>query len=219
MKLLMHICCAPCFSYPYFELKEQKDIELEGYFYNPNIQPEAEFNNRLDSLKRFAGENNINIYTVSWSRGAAMSREDSRMELKPTGDSPRASLGTVPLAEGKGHTIISGGFNHRKDPAPSAYNSEGVEQASCYNCYERRLRKTAQKAVEKNADAFSTTLLISPYQKHDIIIEICNRFAKEYGIDFYYKDWRPFYRKGVEISKEQKLYRQKYCGCFYSIKN
>ena len=49
--LFLHICCGPCAAYPLEWLREHRpDLELEGWFYNPNIQPGGEFLRRRDSL-------------------------------------------------------------------------------------------------------------------------------------------------------------------------
>ncbi len=86
----------------------------------------------------------------------------------------------------------------------------------CLYCYMLRLHRTAAYAKEKGFDRFSTTLLLSPYQQHDLIAEAGNIVSKKIGIPFLYRDFRPGYKKSVEISKEMNLYRQKYCGCLYS---
>lgn len=88
----------------------------------------------------------------------------------------------------------------------------------CRMCYEVRLRKAAEMAKDNNFDAFSTTLLVSPYQKHDIIKEVAEQIAAEEGIPFYYSDFRIGWKEGVAISKEMELYRQPYCGCIFSEK-
>lgn len=56
-KLLLHVCCAPCASYPYEELVN--DYEVSLLFFNPNIYPEGEYQTRLDELKKFCAEKNI----------------------------------------------------------------------------------------------------------------------------------------------------------------
>ena len=38
MKLLMHICCAPCANLP-IDVLRAAGIDLTGYWYNPNIHP------------------------------------------------------------------------------------------------------------------------------------------------------------------------------------
>ena len=45
------------------------------------------------------------------------------------------------------------------------------EEERCLLCYEMRLRETADIALKNNFDAFSTTLLVSPYQNHDALKE------------------------------------------------
>lgn len=86
----------------------------------------------------------------------------------------------------------------------------------CAYCYRVRLEKTAIYAKENNFEAFSTTLLVSPYQKHDLIKLIAEEIAAKVGIPFYYEDYRNGYQEGVDVSKELEMYRQPYCGCVFS---
>ena len=53
MKLLLHICCAPCTIYPLKVLRAQ-GMEVQGFFYNPNIHPYQEFQRRLTAVQEFA---------------------------------------------------------------------------------------------------------------------------------------------------------------------
>ena len=86
----------------------------------------------------------------------------------------------------------------------------------CADCYRVRMRYAAQYAKENGYDAFSTTLLVSPYQKHELIIQMAEEAGKEFDIPFYYEDFRKGYQRGVDISLELELYRQPYCGCVFS---
>ncbi len=86
----------------------------------------------------------------------------------------------------------------------------------CAYCYRMRMRYVAQFAKENGYDAFSTTLLVSPYQKHELIKIEAQKAAEEFGIPFYYEDFREGYQRGVDISLEMGLYRQQYCGCVFS---
>jgi len=61
-KILVHICCAPCFAAPYFHLKEQ-GLGIHGFWFNPNIHPYQEYQKRLNSLKEFAVKENIPMIT------------------------------------------------------------------------------------------------------------------------------------------------------------
>ena len=51
MKLLMHVCCAPCSIYC-IETLRKEGIEPTLYWYNPNIHPYSEYNLRLDTLNQ-----------------------------------------------------------------------------------------------------------------------------------------------------------------------
>lgn len=61
MKLLMHVCCAPCSVYCIEELRNE-GIEPTLYWYNPNIHPYMEYKARRDCLKEYA--NIINVKAI-----------------------------------------------------------------------------------------------------------------------------------------------------------
>lgn len=83
-------------------------------------------------------------------------------------------------------------------------------------CYPVRLEQSAKYAKENGYDCFSTTLLISPYQNHEMLVNIGNQMAQKYGIEFLYRDFRVGFREGQAKARELGLYMQKYCGCIFS---
>ena len=92
------------------------------------------------------------------------------------------------------------------------------ENDRCHYCYHDRLRTTALLAKRGKFDFFSTTLLYSKFQKHDLIHSIGKSVGKEIGVPFFYEDYRTGWKEGVKTSKELQMYRQQYCGCIYSEK-
>lgn len=90
------------------------------------------------------------------------------------------------------------------------------EDKRCPLCYRMRLEATAKKALELGAEAFSTTLLYSRYQSHETILALGEELATQFGIPFYYEDFRVGWQEGIDKSLEIGLYRQPYCGCIYS---
>lgn len=87
----------------------------------------------------------------------------------------------------------------------------------CVNyCYPVRLEETAKYAKENGYDAFTSTLFVSPYQKHEELKKVCEQMAKKYGVDFLYRDFRVGFREGQQKARELGLYMQKYCGCVFS---
>jgi len=126
----------------------EEGFDVTAFWYNPNIHPFTEHQNRLKALET--------------------------------------------LAEVMGLPLIV---------------SEGYEMIDYFR---------AVVAKERGFDAFTTTLHISPYQKHELLREVGEEVAREQGIDFYYEDFRPGFRESHRRSRELNLYHQKYCGCVYS---
>ena len=60
MKLLLHTCCAPCLIYP-LEILRGKEYEVTGFFYNPNIHPLAEYQNRKEAVEKFSKSDNCDV--------------------------------------------------------------------------------------------------------------------------------------------------------------
>ncbi|MGC8928739.1 MAG: epoxyqueuosine reductase QueH [Myxococcota bacterium] len=58
MKVLLHICCAPCSTYSALHLIE-KGYKVMGFFYNPNIYPASELIKREEETKRFFLKQNM----------------------------------------------------------------------------------------------------------------------------------------------------------------
>jgi predicted adenine nucleotide alpha hydrolase (AANH) superfamily ATPase len=168
-KMLLHACCGPCLSGADKALSD-KGFCITGYFYNPNIHPEEEFNKRIDSLEKFSSDKGL-LSIIDFTYDIALF--DKEVMGKP-GD-------------------------------------------RCENCYRLRLDRTAKYAADNNFDLFSTTLLLSPYQKHDKIKAVGEELSEKYKVGFHYMDMRPYYKGSIETSKQMGLYRQKYCGCYKSI--
>jgi predicted adenine nucleotide alpha hydrolase (AANH) superfamily ATPase len=88
----------------------------------------------------------------------------------------------------------------------------------CAKCWRMRLAETASFAKQNGFDAFTTTLLGSPYQDHAAIKEISEGLSRERGVKFYYKDFRLGFKAAQERARQMRMYRQKYCGCAFSLK-
>lgn len=87
---------------------------------------------------------------------------------------------------------------------------------NCQHCCAARLDLTAQTALHKGFDAFSSSLLYSQYQQHETIAHAGKAHGQSYGIDFVYRDFRTDGQQGIDISKTLGVYRQAYCGCIFS---
>ena len=93
--------------------------------------------------------------------------------------------------------------------------AEDIE-GRCVKCYEMRLFDTARQAAEGGFDSFTSSLFISPYQNHELMREVAERAAHEYGVEFLYRDFRPYFKEGQERARALEMYIQKFCGCVFS---
>jgi len=88
----------------------------------------------------------------------------------------------------------------------------------CEVCFRLRLKKAYLYMKDCGADAFTTTLTVSPHKSADVI----NRVGQEIGGErFLARDFKKKegFKRAVELAKKWALYRQDYCGCIYSMRN
>ena len=73
--LLLHACCAPCSLEPVRLLREER-FEPTICWTNPNIQPRDEWQRRLDELRRWCADGDIELIEAGedrdrWETGVA----------------------------------------------------------------------------------------------------------------------------------------------------
>ncbi len=91
-----------------------------------------------------------------------------------------------------------------------------AREKRCPECYRLRLEATARMAAEQGIEAFTTTLLVSPYQLHQSVLAAGRESRAKFGCVFIYRDFRPGWREAVAESRRLGMYRQPYCGCVFS---
>ncbi|HOO76587.1 MAG TPA: epoxyqueuosine reductase QueH [bacterium] len=62
MKVLLHVCCGPCATWP-FQALEEEGLEADGFFYNPNIHPYREYRARREGAESLAGQSGRRLLT------------------------------------------------------------------------------------------------------------------------------------------------------------
>lgn len=223
MKILLHICCSNCALYPVKMIQEEGHT-FSGFWFNPNIHPVEEHTLRLESLKRLSDRWKFDLLPVD---GYAPEKYFEMFEHINPPPSPFAK-GGGPSGSLSKDTTGKNSPPLEKGPAfPAGRDSGGFEIGAkaaqippfperCRLCYSLRLEKTAEQASSQGFEAFATTLLISPYQDIPGIETIGRSLADKYNVEFYFRDFRPYFREAMALSRELGLFRQKYCGCIFS---
>ena len=104
--------------------------------------------------------------------------------------------------------------------AVKGYEEEREGGARCAICFKLRLEKTAKTAKENLFEIFGTTLTVSPHKNAELINNIGLGLEKEIGIKFLVSNFKKQngYKLSVELSRENNIYRQNYCGCEFALR-
>jgi hypothetical protein len=168
LKVLLHMCCAPCALYP-LRVLEDEGFTVFGFFFNPNIHPYQEYRRRLEAVRQ--------------------------------------------LADHTGMKVI-----YRDEYDVVSFLREVVfrESHRCHYCYHLRLDAAARLARKSRMQGFTSTLLYSKRQNHELARQMGEEAARRHGVALVYRDFRAGWQEGIKESQELGLYRQQYCGCIYS---
>jgi predicted adenine nucleotide alpha hydrolase (AANH) superfamily ATPase len=176
-KILVHICCGVDSVYALRKLKEDfPNSELIGYFYDPNIHPEEEFELRWIETKRVCSQLGIECIKGDYDLDSWLS-------------------------------------------SVKGLENEPERGERCTVCHDVRLTKSAEIAKELGCNKFTTVLMMSPKKDFEVLKEVGEKVASEYGLEFLAIDFRK--NGGTEkmnkLAKESELYHQNYCGCIFGL--
>ena len=116
--------------------------------------------------------------------------------------------------------LIGTGGEEEWEDAVRGMEGEPERGSRCEACVRLRLRETARKAAELGMPAFGTVLTVSPKKDAAMVNRVGREEGERAGIRFAEADLKKGdgYLKSVRASKEMGLYRQRYCGCRYSMR-
>ena len=175
--LILDVCCAPCLSGVYPQLKNK--YYIIPVYNNDNICCIKEFDKRKDYFVRY-----LNIYRIKKYYILEYKHDDWLRFIK-------------------------------------GYESEKEGGYRCRLCFEFRFLRLKEIFEKTQIKQFSTTLTISPYKNYNVIKEIGEDVAGKLNVKFLAFNFkkRDWYKKSIKISNALNLYRQKFCGCEFSLRD
>ncbi len=191
--LLLHACCGPCSSYVLEYLSSRFNITV--LFYNPNIYPQAEYERRLEELKkfytRFVPARNVLVieepYDPEEFYTAVGTREDPELATQPErGERCRRCY------ELRLRRTYEYACTHGFDYFCTTLSISPFKDAQMINEIGERL-----SAIPEPTSAVPEPVEGPRWLPSD--------FKKKNG-----------FKRSLELSAEYDLYRQEYCGCIYS---
>lgn len=172
--LLVHVCCGPDAGGVLRQL--QPDYDLTAFWYDPNIQPKAEHDLRLEAFLKVCEIEGV-----------------------------RAVVGEYDVENFLGRI---GGFEHTPE-----------QGAKCSICYDLRLERAAVEAKAQGCDRYTTTLAISPHKVQTKLASFGGLYAQKHGVPYLARNFmkEDGFKDSVEYTREHDIYRQDYCGCWFSL--
>ena len=115
--------------------------------------------------------------------------------------------------------IVESGKEAEWKEAVRGLEKEPERGRRCETCIRFRLLETAKKAAELGAPNFGTVLTVSPKKDASMVNRIGADIERITGVRFLAADLKKKdgYLKSVRACKELGIYRQRYCGCVFSL--
>lgn len=230
-RILLHVCCGPCSLMPIRHLRGE-ELDVTAYFFNPNIHPADEYEKRraamwqtgelLDLPVLFDPQPSLPgalaVAPAAWIKELKTKVPRCLAEYKARGEKERKRL--FPVLTDSVQSMDNLNEALTGEPA-SDLEGEGDpdifrEGVRCVCCYRIRMEASARLAKARGFAAFTSSLLYSRYQRHELIVAEAERAAQLFGVPFLYRDFREYWQDGIDYSKELGIYRQKWCGCILS---
>ena len=225
-RLLIHACCAPCSSYVMEYLSRY--FQIDFYYYNPNIDTKAEYEQRRDELLRLAAQiptvHPIGVVSEEYDPESFYEIAKGHEHDPERGE---RCLRCYELRIRKTAEYMKK-IQQALKPVNVAKQAERQADGQAEGQTDGLVNRQTKRQVDRQAAVqlqpysyFATTLSISPMKDAVALNTIGERVAEEYGLKWLPSDFKKKggYLRSTELSREYGLYRQNYCGCVYSKNN
>ncbi len=88
----------------------------------------------------------------------------------------------------------------------------------CAACFRWRFEKLARAALQHGFTRVATTLSISPHKNTAVVNSLLAEVAQKHGLQPLLDDFSGLFSRSCEISRQENFYRQRYCGCEFSVR-
>ena len=127
------------------------------------------------------------------------------------------------VADAEGVKLVALKYDHEEwlREVAAGLENEPERGERCAKCFRYSLGKTMQFAKEMGIGAFTTTLTVSPHKDTKVIFREAGLLPYEPGAPkFLEENFKKHdgFAKSMARSTELGLYRQKFCGCEFSIR-
>ncbi len=202
--LLLHSCCAPCSSYCLEYL--QQHYEITVFYYNPNIAPKGEYEQRVAEQKRLISElcPGENVHFLEGKYDPERFYQAAKgLEHVPEGGERCARCFELRLREAAKAAEEVGAEYFTTTLTISPLKDAQKLNEIGLQIQEELEREAAAEKVQNESDPgdMKQPEGTAPGPVRWLVSD----FKKKNG-----------YKRSTELSEEYGLYRQNYCGCVFS---
>lgn len=180
-RLLLHVCCGPCFTIPYIEISDYFDITI--YYENSNIYPKSEYERRLHELERYIEERHYDLKVVVPS----YDNDKFNLDLEPYGNLPEGYERCRICFRKRLTSLFEYASNNKFEYCGTSLSISRYKSASDVN-------KIGQELSEKYPNVkwlFADFKKNNGYEKSLLICRDYNLYFQEYcGCKFSYQKWQ-----------------------------
>ena len=215
-KVLVHICCWPDATVPLMDLK--KDYEVIAYWYDPNIQPQAEEEKRFQAFVQVCKIEGVKY--IRWEYDV----KNFFKKIKGLEDTPeRWEKCTECYDMRLERTARLAREMWIQKWTSSLNNSPHKDMEKMFHLWEKwdsRTTKQQYLTDDERSQAseilwISQEALLETWDKSEQEIEDATKKANlEFLKIAFRKNWG--FQRSVDYTNEHHIYRQNYCGCVYS---
>lgn len=139
--------------------------------------------------------------------------------IQPKKEHDKRLKAFIKVCELEGIPYIIGDYDYKEFSSKISFNWFKEWWSACKSCLDMRMIKACQKAKELGFELWTTTLNASPKKSFVVLKELGYKIENTIGprylpIDFKKKGWDLI---AVNYCKDNKIFRQLYCGCLASL--
>ncbi len=205
MTILLHICCGPCATAIIRDL-QQRGFTVTAFFYNPNIQPKSEAEQRLKSLCQYLKNNSVPLLAEDFAPtdgGASLPPDYDKDFVSAIKNTPRRPERCRACYQLRLSATARAAADNNFDYFTTTLLSSPHQDINT-------IRETGEKQASRYQTKFYTpdSGNDAPSKPRD------HRGVK--GGHKKFKGFRPLFTASRQLAKQEHLYEQKYCGCLLS---
>jgi predicted adenine nucleotide alpha hydrolase (AANH) superfamily ATPase len=147
--------------------------------------------------------------------------------IHPREEYDRRLDATIKVAVLYGVKLLIGEYDHAewleyvKENILRVPESYPENSARCLACFAYRIDRTAAFSQKKKIPEFALTLSASRFKNREFINSFGESTALKYGLNYQPLTPDPdrAHQISLQLSRQHGIYRQKYCGCEFSLKD